>query len=93
MLNQLGYLYLQQRKDSTAAIAVFRRNVELFPNSANVYDSLGEALEQAGQLEESVQAYQEAVNRAAKNPDANLNIYRQNLARAEAACKEKSKTP
>ncbi len=93
MLNQLGYLYLQQRKDSDAAITVFRRNVELFPNSANVYDSLGEALEQTGQLEEAARAYREAVSRAEKNPDANLNIYRQNLARAEAACKEKSKTP
>lgn len=93
MLNQLGYLYLQQRKDSHAAITVFRRNVELFPNSANVYDSLGEALEQTGQLEEAVRAYREAVSRAEKNLDANLNIYRQNLARAEAASKGKPHTP
>jgi len=93
MLNQLGYLYLQQRKDSDAAITAFRRNVELHPNSANVYDSLGEALEQTGQLEEAVRSYREAVSRAEKIQDPNLAVFRQNLARAEAALKEKQPAP
>ena len=48
-VNQLGYQLLG-RDDVDDAIAIFRYNVELYPDSANVYDSLGEALEQAGRL-------------------------------------------
>jgi len=41
-LNGLGYRYLGKNNNG-AAIAVFLWNVELFPQSANVYDSLAEA--------------------------------------------------
>ncbi len=41
-LNQLGYTLLAQNK-LAEAIAIFRANVELYPTSSNVYDSLGEA--------------------------------------------------
>ena len=41
-LNNLGYSLLQQKK-TAEAIAVFKANVEMYPQSANVYDSLGEA--------------------------------------------------
>ena len=43
-VNLLGYQFLQGGSGEQA-IAVFRYNVELYPDSANVYDSLGEALE------------------------------------------------
>lgn len=35
---------LQWFGNPAAAIALFRRNVELYPGSANVYDSLGDGL-------------------------------------------------
>ena len=41
-LNQLGYKYLGKQK-LDEAIAVFELNTELYPDSWNVYDSLGEA--------------------------------------------------
>jgi tetratricopeptide (TPR) repeat protein len=41
-LNTLGYKLLQQGR-SDDAIAVFKLNVDAFPQSGNVYDSLGEA--------------------------------------------------
>jgi len=41
--NDLGYSLLREKRISDA-IAVFKINVELYPNSSNVYDSLGEAL-------------------------------------------------
>jgi len=41
-LNDLGYSLLRDKKVD-AAIAVFKVNVELYPQSANVFDSLGEA--------------------------------------------------
>ena len=45
--NQLGYEYLR-KKDYTTAIAIFRLNTEFYPDSANPWDSLGEALEGSG---------------------------------------------
>ncbi len=41
-LNDLGYSLLQNRRISEA-IAIFKVNVELYPQSPNAYDSLGEA--------------------------------------------------
>ena len=42
--NAQGYGALQWFNNPTAAIALFKRNVELYPGSANVYDSLGDGL-------------------------------------------------
>ena len=42
-LNGLGYHYLGKEGKLPVALAVLQWNVELFPASANVYDSLGEA--------------------------------------------------
>ena len=41
-LNQLGYYFLH-RDMMDKAIAIFKLNVKEFPNSSNVFDSLGEA--------------------------------------------------
>ena len=40
--NRLGYILLQQNKIKEA-IAVFKLNVEAYPDSWNVYDSLAQA--------------------------------------------------
>jgi CubicO group peptidase (beta-lactamase class C family) len=42
-LNRLGYHTMNSWRDLPRAIAIFRLNVRVFPKSANVYDSLGEA--------------------------------------------------
>lgn len=42
--NEQGYGALQWFNNPAAAVALFRRNVELYPESANVYDSLGDGL-------------------------------------------------
>jgi hypothetical protein len=52
-VNQLGYRLLRQQKTSEA-IAVFRKNVELYPARTNVYDSLSEALEATGERAEAL---------------------------------------
>lgn len=41
-LNNVGYNYLNQDKNDIA-LAIFKLNVEMFPNASNPYDSLGEA--------------------------------------------------
>ncbi|HEX7294668.1 MAG TPA: alpha/beta hydrolase-fold protein, partial [Pyrinomonadaceae bacterium] len=53
LINQMGYQYLFDGKVDEA-IAVFKANVERYPNSANVYDSLGEAYERQGRLDLAV---------------------------------------
>lgn len=56
-LNSCGYVLLM-RGNVTEAINVFRINVNLYPQSANAYDSLGEAFMIAGMNEESKACYQ-----------------------------------
>lgn len=53
-LNNLGYVFLEE-KNTEAAIAIFKLNTKAYPNSANAFDSLAEALisdnqKQAAQL-------------------------------------------
>jgi len=86
-INQLGY----QLKDDgklEEAIAAFRRNVELYHESANVYKSLGEGLEAAGKYEAATENLQKAIALAAKNNDANLGPYKQRLERVTAEAKK-----
>jgi CubicO group peptidase (beta-lactamase class C family) len=66
MLNQLGYTLLNcgQTQD---AIAVFQRNVQDYPQSSNVYDSLGEAYMKAGQNNLAVRNYEKSVELDPKN--------------------------
>ena len=54
-INTFGYRLIQLQKMSDA-IEMFKLNVELYPNSANVYDSLGDAYEQQGNKEEPLRA-------------------------------------
>lgn len=59
LMNQIGYVFLRNGRISEA-IAVFKRNVELYPYSANVYDSLAEALERSGDVDLAKQNYEKA---------------------------------
>jgi hypothetical protein len=79
-VNVMGYQALGNGKH-TEAIEIFRYNAKLYPLSANPYDSLGEALEAAGQLEEARKAYARAFELGGKNNDPNTQIYKANLDR------------
>jgi len=48
VVNNLGYNVLQGLKLPRLAVWVFQRNVDTYPNSANVYDSLGDGMLAAG---------------------------------------------
>jgi predicted alpha/beta superfamily hydrolase len=77
IVNQVGYQILGTG-DVDNAIAVFQYNVELYPGSANVYDSLGEGLENAGSLEEALANYTRAVDNASNLGDDRLPIFTAN---------------
>ena len=64
-INAAGYQLLRDN-NVPAAIGVFRMNAQLYPRSANVYDSLGEALERADKNDEAIANYRKALS---LNPD------------------------
>lgn len=82
VINRLGYYYVNN-KSMDKAIAVFKANTERFPESANVYDSLGEAYEKDGQTEEATKYYSLAVTKAKKTDHPNLGLYEANLMRTK----------
>lgn len=88
-INSLGYGLLGQKKVDEA-MAAFQRNVELYPRSANVYDSLGDGLEAAGKPELAMQNVQKAVEVATQNGDPRLPDFKQHLERLSAAVKTAS---
>jgi len=59
-LNTFGYFLLGEKK-TDEALRVFRMNAEAFPKSANAQDSLGEALEIAGDKTAAREAYERAL--------------------------------
>jgi len=59
-INSLGYGLLQQKKVAEA-IAIFKVNVELYPQSSNAYDSLGEAYMVSGQKEMAITNYKKSL--------------------------------
>jgi CubicO group peptidase (beta-lactamase class C family) len=69
VLNGLGY-WLLGRDRATDAIEIFKLNVEAYPESANVYDSLGEAYRKAGQRDLSLANYRKALERDPQNEGA-----------------------
>jgi dienelactone hydrolase len=60
MLNQVAYERLQA-KQTKDAVELCKLNTEAFPNSANAYDSLGDAYMADGQNERAIQASQKAL--------------------------------
>ncbi|HPQ39396.1 MAG TPA: serine hydrolase [bacterium] len=68
-INLLGYRYMENG-EMDKALAVFQLNTEMSPDSANVWDSLGEAWKNKGQKEKSIAAYTEALKRNPKMASA-----------------------
>jgi hypothetical protein len=60
-INTLGYEYLQGGK-LDEAIAAFRKNVEKYPQSWNVYDSLAEAFAMKGDKTQAIELYGKALS-------------------------------
>jgi tetratricopeptide (TPR) repeat protein len=85
-INSLGYNLLGNKKVDEA-LAAFRRNVELYPQSANTYDSLADGFEAAGKPDSAVQNVEKAVDVATQTGDPLLPAFRRHLERLVAAGK------
>jgi tetratricopeptide (TPR) repeat protein len=72
-LNMLGYQLLQAGR-TDQAIEFLKLNVESFPKSANVYDSLGEAYMIKGNKEEAKKCFEQSIKINPKNKNAEDNL-------------------
>ena len=68
-LNGLGYRLIRTKKYKEA-IRIFELNVEAYPRSSNVYDSLGEAYMDDGNKAPAITNYQKSLELNAKNRNA-----------------------
>ncbi|HEX5734905.1 MAG TPA: serine hydrolase [Blastocatellia bacterium] len=69
LLNRLGYALMQQGKFKEA-IRVLQLNVEAYPSSSNVYDSLGEAYMRNGDKQLAIEYYEKSLKIDANNTNA-----------------------
>jgi CubicO group peptidase (beta-lactamase class C family) len=68
-INATGYQFLAAKK-MPDAIRIFQLNVALYPESSNVYDSLGEAYMDNGDKALAIQNYQKSLELDSKNGNA-----------------------
>ncbi|CAM1362311.1 serine hydrolase [Tenacibaculum xiamenense] len=67
ILNRLGYIVLKKFKNKEWALELFKANANLFPEEANVWDSLGEAYLELGNKLKATQNYKKAANLGSEN--------------------------
>jgi len=68
-LNHFGY-GLMQNDELDLAIEVFKLNVKLFPDVANVYDSMGEAYMNKGEKDLAIENYKKVIDMDPQNQNA-----------------------
>jgi predicted alpha/beta superfamily hydrolase len=90
LINQMGYQFLFDGKPEEA-IEVLKANVERYPASANVYDSLAEAYERGGRIDVAEPLYDKARLLGEQNNDPNKAIYKTNYERAHTKLIETTK--
>jgi len=92
IVNQLGYQSLGAG-NTEEAIAIFKRNIERYPESANVYDSLAEAYETTGRVDLAAPLYEKASVLGQKNNDPNAALFTANFTRASDKLKQTAAKP
>ena len=75
-INGLGYYLLNELGQTDNAILIFQVNTQLFPASANVYDSLAEAYMRKGDNKNAVAFYQKSLQLDPGNNNAKQIIER-----------------
>jgi len=66
-INDIGYQFLRSKK-MKEAIAIFKLNVEAYPNSANTYDSLAEAYMTNGDNDLAIKFYKKVLEAIPDDP-------------------------
>jgi predicted alpha/beta superfamily hydrolase len=87
LMNIVGYTLMGQG-NMEEAVAAFKLNVERYPGSANVYDSLAEAYERGGKLDLALPLYEKAHALGVQTNDPNTNVYKTNFDRVSELAKK-----
>ena len=80
-INSTAYRLVESNCD--LALNFFRDNTSRYPDSPNVWDSLGEGLVACGSKEEAIQYFEKAVELAREQGDRSLELYEENLEKAK----------
>lgn len=76
LVNRLGYTKLQSRNEGekSQALKFFILNSENYPDSSNAFDSLGEAYEELGDLDQALANYEKSLLLSPKNEHAKMKV-------------------
>ena len=91
-INELGYAALS-RNEVTEAIALFRRNADANPSSANAWDSLADGLAKAGRLREAAEAADKGAELAARFDLPNRSDFARNAKKLNDRLRKESEKP
>lgn len=61
VLNQIGYMLLENEEELDWMLELFKLNVHLFPTNANLWDSLGDGYKSIGDKENAIKSYKKAL--------------------------------
>ena len=84
LLNNLAYNIMGQG-NHPVAIELFEANAERHPQSANVYDGLGDGYSAAGQFPKALKNYKKAVKLGKESNSQYLEIFKANVKRTKRA--------
>lgn len=82
IFNGLGYDQLRRDKPEYA-FELFRYNLKRFPESANVYDSMGDGLVALGKVKDAIPYFEKAVEMGEVSKHSDLELFKKNLANAK----------
>ena len=72
-LNSIGNILLMLNENSQWALALFKKNIELYPNDGNLWDSLGDGYKANNQIEDAIKSYQKAIEFGYEDSQEKLN--------------------
>lgn len=75
VMNDQGYKFLREGKNELA-IAAFELNTKAYPESGNVWDSLGEAYMVSGDKKEAIRNYEMSLQKDPGNENAKTVLAR-----------------
>lgn len=73
VLNGVGYRFLRSERVDDA-VKIFEANVELYPDDANAFDSLGEGYEAAGKMKAAIESYRKSLAMDPANENAKKRL-------------------
>ena len=84
LYNIMGYLYLQEKKDTTTAKTYFEKYITMYPEGSNPYDSMGEFYLLTGDMDNSEKYYKLALEKYPFNSSSRDKLKEINAAKEKA---------